>query len=184
MAEYLKSKLTVKNSMGFTLVELMVVVAIIGILSAVAIPNFQRYQSRARTSEARIGLSAIHSAQQTLMADFHHYGSCLEYAGFSPSPQFYSIGFADNAGSANKAVRENGGMGCENDDPYQWEAEKYFAGNIADLSTLDAKWIVTEDGNFNSYKAGAAGQIAADGKIQSKWWIDETKQLVEQERGY
>jgi len=41
---------SLKRQDGFTLVELMVVVAIIGLLSAVAVPNFKKYQAKAKTS--------------------------------------------------------------------------------------------------------------------------------------
>jgi type IV pilus assembly protein PilA len=48
---------------GFTLIELMIVVAIIGILAAIAIPNFLTYQLKSRQSEARTNLGGIRSGQ-------------------------------------------------------------------------------------------------------------------------
>src|SRR5437899_10460334 len=48
-----------KEPQGFTLIELMIVVAIIGLLAAVAIPNFMRYQAKARQAEAKLALGDI-----------------------------------------------------------------------------------------------------------------------------
>lgn len=44
---------------GFTLIELMIVVAILGILAAIAIPNFMRFQAKSKQSEAKTNLGAI-----------------------------------------------------------------------------------------------------------------------------
>ena len=65
--------LSLKQREGFTLIELMIVVAIIGILAAVAIPNFIRYQLRTRAGEGRINLAAIRTAEEAYLAEFGRY---------------------------------------------------------------------------------------------------------------
>ena len=51
-----------KNQKGFTLIELMIVVAIIGILAAVALPAYQNYTLRAEFSETIVGTGVLKTA--------------------------------------------------------------------------------------------------------------------------
>jgi prepilin-type N-terminal cleavage/methylation domain-containing protein len=76
------------NVAGFSLVELMVVVAIIGILSAIAIPNFQRFQRKARQAESASMQSAVRTGLETFNSEWTTYTTDLVATGFRVSGTF------------------------------------------------------------------------------------------------
>ena len=65
-------KLRGNNSKGFTLIELMIVIAIIGILAAIAIPNFLRYRDKAYCSKSETDAQNIQAAMSSYFADPDH----------------------------------------------------------------------------------------------------------------
>ena len=70
------------NQKGFSLVELMIVVAIIGLLAAVGVPQYQKFQARARQGEAKSSLSALYSSTQSFYGEWNYYTADLADIGF------------------------------------------------------------------------------------------------------
>jgi len=69
----IKNTKTAGNPSGFTLVELMIVVVIIGILAALAIPRFMRASTKAKQSEAKGILKQIYTMQVAYRIDHDQY---------------------------------------------------------------------------------------------------------------
>lgn len=62
-------KLRKKNEKGFTLIELMIVIAIIGILAAIAIPNFISYRKRSYNTSANADIKNLYTSAQAYYTD-------------------------------------------------------------------------------------------------------------------
>src|SRR5438309_10807434 len=69
---------------GFTLIELMIVVAIIGILAAIAIPNFIKFQARSKQSEAKANLKDVFTAEKAFFQEKDRFSSLTGEVGFEP----------------------------------------------------------------------------------------------------
>lgn len=105
-----------RNEKGFTLVELMIVVVIIGILAAIAIPKFSNMIGKTKTAEAKTILGNIISLENTYWntnsayVDFADGDNCPEIGFTKPEGANvrFSYSFADSLATATEAVDTNG----------------------------------------------------------------------------
>lgn len=165
---------------GFSLVELMIVVAIIGILAALAIPRFQQFQSKSRQAEARSNLAHIYTLQVSYNGDndtFSNFG-CM------------SKGKATVVGGSGQASGCGAGSA-------QWAS--YNACNTTNdigFRVTDCKkvrYVYQNVGNMNQFTATASEMdsgSAASRRVfpgcttnMDVWQINENKELYNNSLG-
>jgi prepilin-type N-terminal cleavage/methylation domain-containing protein len=121
------------NNKGFTLIELMIVIAIIGILAAIAIPNFIAYRNKAFCSAAETDASSVAAAIADYFSIPSHTAIATADIGYTPSgTNSFTITSADPSVSITITVTDGSGR-CPAD--YQG-ASNQWAGSVYTLTMM------------------------------------------------
>ena len=82
-----------RGGRGFTLIELMIVVAIVGILAAIAYPSFQQYARESKRSDAHAALLRIATLEEKFFSNNNAYTTSATVLGYSANPAISNEGF-------------------------------------------------------------------------------------------
>lgn len=164
---------------GFTLVELLIVVAIIGVLSTIGVPTYRSMVQKAKKSEAKVALGGLYTAETAFQAEYGTYGSVLAKVGFdlegATATRIYTVGFPNGTCSATAFFPAAGNIlsqvypgyfsGTTNADTL------YLAGNQPTVCPV----AVVSAGNFT---AAAAGRIGNSTSVFDQWTMTQARVLA------
>jgi type IV pilus assembly protein PilA len=170
---------------GFTLVELMIVVAIIGILAAIAIPNFVRFQARSKQSEAKANMKAIFTAQKAFFQEQDRFSTATGELGFEPERNNRYAYYLGNGGtlegrSASTITNASTYTGI-NVDVFKYGAGTQPATMVASPCTCTGggpgcNVPGIEQPPNASFNAGAVGNVDADSVVDI-WTVSSRSRI-------
>jgi type IV pilus assembly protein PilA len=168
-----------KGQKGFTLIELMIVVAIIGILAAIAIPNFLQYQMKSRQSEAKTNLQAIKTSEVSFQAERGCYvgiavevGSVAAAVGTKMAPYTWGAGTAPSAAGTLWCVTGGVFTGTFNDIGFKATGNVNYQYGV-DATTVAAPGLYTTATSCALYPA--ATMTAATGILGNNNFVAVAK---------
>ncbi len=148
-----------EDTQGFTLIELMIVIAIIGVIASIALPVLSRLQLRSRAAEGKVNLAAIQTAEEAYLAEFSR------YVAIASTPQARGvIGFA---GLGNEKAPW---LPCPN--PVGADAPGHCILGWQPDGPTYYNYAVSLSPPGNSFSAAAESDIDADGNI-NYWGIEK-----------
>ena len=186
MSTFAKSKVFNLNSSGFSLVELMVSVGIIGILASVAIPQYSKFTNRAKQSEARVKLGSLYTIEKAFYVEANKYSSCLAGIGFTPEDTpttRYAVGFQSVGTNTNVTGSVTCADGVNN---------TYFTANAKAAPGFSATRVANtnakvEADTANNFNAAADGWLKSgtysSGQVLDQWIIDQKQELKNVQSG-
>ncbi|ATX79838.1 prepilin-type N-terminal cleavage/methylation domain-containing protein [Mariprofundus aestuarium] len=145
----------IKKEKGFTLIELMIVVAIIGILAAIAIPQFASYRVKAFNSAAQADLHSAQTTFEVFFNDNNKYPNANAAASTSP----LTLTDGTNTATMNLSSSVSFGSTAGTGNQTYGAATKHLAGDTVYKTTSAAPTIVSATGTAGT--ALAAGDLPA-----------------------
>ena len=135
---------------GFTLIELMIVVAIIALLTAISIPTYNRFVAKSKRTEAYVNLHAIYAAQKAYWAEHGKYSTQLAgTGGIGWKPEGY------HGGGADESFYYTYGFSSGS------EGQSYFTGKL----NTPASALSGSKADTQGFTAYAAADIDGDGTM-------------------
>jgi len=153
----------IKRDRGFTLIELMIVVAIIGILAAIAIPNFMTYQAKARQSEAKVNLGGVFTTATSYFAENNTFSvPNANSLGYMPAGNIrYNLWYGGIGSISIPAAQFKVTAPCSTGSPTQ--------GPMLPAGSTGA--------GLNGFTAGEIGNIDSDSTCD-EWEINDLRNLT------